>query len=184
MRPVGLLVRAGSRAYRKAMRLPYVDPHQKRGPLYRANLRIAKSRFGQGYARRLGPRLDPWLYRVTRAWYPRVLGSVLTAPLVTVGAKSGQPREVQLTYFHDGAAVVLIASNYGGPRHPQWYHNLKAHPECEFGGERFVAAEVSDADEHDRLFGLAELVYPGYRDYRTATKAIGRHIPAFRLTPV
>ena len=32
---------------------------------------------------------------------------------------------------------IVIASNYGGPKHPQWYYNLKAHPECELGDEEF-----------------------------------------------
>jgi deazaflavin-dependent oxidoreductase (nitroreductase family) len=103
--------------------------------------------------------------------------------MVSKGAQSGQRREHQLTYFHDGRDPILIASNYGGPRHPQWYHNLKAHPECELGGGRFVASEVTDPDEYARLFGLAEQVYAGYGDYRAKTAPIGRQIPLFRLTP-
>ncbi len=59
----------------------------------------------------------------------------------------------QLTYFHDGPHPILIALNSGGLKHPQWYYNLKAHPECEFGDERFVADEITDPDEHARLFG-------------------------------
>ena len=39
--------------------------------------------------------------------------------------------------------------------HPQWYYNLKANPQCEFGDDPFIAAEVSDPDEYARLFGLA-----------------------------
>ena len=68
----------------------------------------------------------------------------------------------------------------GGRSHPQWYYNLKANPECRFGGIDFVASEVTDAKEYDRLFGLAEMVYAGYRDYRGTTA--GRRIPLFRLT--
>ena len=47
------------------------------------------------------------------------------------GAKTGQRRDVPLAYFTDGDDVVLIASNYGSSRYPGWYHNLRAHPECE-----------------------------------------------------
>ena len=43
-----------------------------------------------------------------------------------------------------------------------------------------MASEVSDANEYDRLFALAENVYAGYRDYRSRTD--GRRIPLFRLT--
>ncbi|WP_308196026.1 nitroreductase/quinone reductase family protein [Gordonia metallireducens] len=106
-----------------------------------------------------------------------------TAPLTTIGARSGQRREVQLMYFHDGRDPILIASNGGGNRHPGWYHNLKTHPECELGGEKFSATEVTDPDERARLFGLADRVFSGFADYRTETAAFGRQIPIFRLEP-
>ena len=38
-------------------------------------------------------------------------------------------RTVPLVYFTDGDRVILMASNYGGTRHPAWYHNIKATPE-------------------------------------------------------
>ena len=165
------------------MPVPYVDPDKKRGSLYKSFVRFGRSRPGQAYARRIGPRIDPWLYRATGGRYPSSLGAVASAPLMTTGAKSGQPREVQLTYFHDGSDPILIASNYGGPKHPHWYYNLKAHPECLFGDEKFNATEVIDPGEYARLYGLAEQVFPGYGDYRVKTAQIGRQIPIFRLTP-
>jgi deazaflavin-dependent oxidoreductase (nitroreductase family) len=165
----------------RRMPLYYVDPNKKRGLLYRANVRFARTRLGLAYGLRVAPRIDPWLYRATGGRYPSILGSIATAPLMTTGAKSGQPRESQLAYFHDGPDPILIASYGGGPKNPQWYHNLKANPECQFGDEKFVAAEVTDPDEYARLFGLAERAYAGYGDYRVKTAAIGRHIPVFRL---
>lgn len=165
------------------MPLPYVDPNKKRGPLYKASVRFGRSRPGQAYVRHIATRADPWLYRATGGRYPTALGSIATAPLMTTGAKSGQPREVQLTYFHDGSDPILIASNYGGPKHPQWFYNLIAHPECDLGDEEFVATEVTDPDEYARLYALAERVYAGYGDYRIKTAALGRQIPVFRLKP-
>lgn len=162
--------------------LHYVDPYAERGLIYRANVRFGRTRMGRGYGLRWGSRFDPWLYRLTGGRYPSILGWIATAPLVTVGARTGEPREVQLTYFHDGPDPILIASNGGGPRHPQWYHNLLACPECEFGDRHYVATEVTDPDEYDRLYVLAEKVFAGYRDYRTKTAALGRRIPVFRLT--
>ena len=100
-----------------------------------------------------------------------------------LGAKSGQRREVQLTYFHGGSDPILIASNSARPKHPHWYYNLKAHPECELGDEKFLATEVTDPDEHARLYGLAEQYYAGWSDYRQKADPIGRQIPVFRLTP-
>lgn len=165
------------------MPLHYVDPHKKHGPFYDASVRFTRTRLGLALGLHFFPRIDPWLYRATGGRYPAVLGGMVTAPLMTTGAKSGQPRETQLTYFHDGPDPILIASYGGGPKHPQWYYNLKAHPECQLGDEKFVATEVTDPDEYARLFKLAEQVFAGYGDYRVKTAAIGRRIPLFRLKP-
>lgn len=163
------------------MPLRYVDPNRKRGRGYRAAASFGRSAAGQWFARHVSTRLDPGLYRATGGRFTTSMGVVVNAPLVTTGARSGQPREVQLTYFHDGADPILIASNFGGQKHPAWYHNLKANPLCRFGGEDFRAVEVTDPVEHARLYGLAEQVYAGYGDYLAKTAPRGRRIPIFRL---
>jgi deazaflavin-dependent oxidoreductase (nitroreductase family) len=165
------------------MPLRYVDPNKKRGLLYRAYVRFARTRLGTAYSLGIGSRMEPWLYKATRGRYPSILGSIASAPLTAIGAKSGQPRENQVTYFHDGRDPVLLASYGGGPENPQWYHNLRANPECQLGDEAFVAAEVTDPDEYARLYALAEQVYAGYGDYRVKAAAAGRQIPIFRLKP-
>ncbi|HXY62963.1 MAG TPA: nitroreductase/quinone reductase family protein [Mycobacterium sp.] len=165
------------------MPLHYVDPHKKHTRWYSAFESFIRSRSGELSARHIFSHIDPWLYRATGGRYPALLGVLSTAPLMTTGAKSGQPREHQVNYFHDGADAIVIASNYGGPKHPQWYYNLKAHPACDLGDEKFLATEVTDADEHAHLYELAEQVYAGWGDYRRKTESIGRHIPIFRLTP-
>lgn len=109
--------------------------------------------------------------------------SIPSATLTTRGAKSGLPRQVQISYFHDGRDAIAIASNFGGPKHPQWYRNLTAHPECQLGCQSFVATEVTDPDEYARLYALAEQVYAGWGDYRVKTAAVGRQIPVLRLEP-
>lgn len=165
------------------MPLRYVDPHKKRGSGYAVMVRFGRSRAGEWFVRHVAARIDPWLYRVTGGRFASTLGTIVTAPLKTTGAKSGLPREAQVTYFHDGPDAIAVASNYGGAKHPQWYYNLIAHAECELGGERFVASEVTDPDEYARLFALAEQVYAGWRDYHAKTAAIRRRIPIFRLKP-
>ena len=149
------------------MPLRYVDPNQKHGRMYRADVRLGRSRAGQLLGRYVNSRIDPWLYRATGGRYPAFLPVVASAPLMTTGAKH----------------PILIASNYGEAKHPQWYYNLKAYPGCQFGDQRFVATEVTDPDEYARLYGLGEQVYAGYGDYRVKTTAIGRRIPIFRLGP-
>ncbi len=163
------------------MPLRYVDPHRKRGRAYQRGVRFGRSSVGQFLARHVARRTDPYLFRLSGG---RVnMGPIINAPLVSTGAKSGRRRQTQLTYFHDGSDVILIASNYGRRRHPSWYFNLTAHPDCEFGDESFTATEVTDPDEYARLYALAEQVYAGYDDYREKTAETGRQIPIMRLIP-
>jgi deazaflavin-dependent oxidoreductase (nitroreductase family) len=162
------------------MPLRCVDPNKKRGPIYRANVWFGRPRPGRFLGRQFSPRVDPWVSRLTGG---RGFGPIVNAPLIATGAKSSRPRPVQLAYFHDGRDPILIASNRAEPKHPQWYFNLKAHPECQFGGEYFVATEVTDPAEYTRLFALAVNVFAGYGDYRAKTASIGRQISIFRLTP-
>jgi deazaflavin-dependent oxidoreductase (nitroreductase family) len=166
------------------MPLRYVDPNIEYGRWYRALERFGRSRAGGFMARHLFWHIDPWMYRATGGRYPSILGGLTSAPLISTGAKSGQPRQHQLAYFHDGSDVIVIASFMGEAKHPQWYHNLKAHPECRLGDENFVAEEVTDSDEYERLYALAEHVCINYSDYRAKTAAVGRRIPVFRLKPV
>lgn len=94
-----------------------------------------------------------------------------------VGARSGIHRTTPLGYFTDGDDVVVVASKGGHPRHPDWYHNLRAHPNVviQVGGERRrVRAEVADARAHARLWPMAVRAYPGYRTYQ---KRATRQIP-------
>ncbi|MBF6090146.1 nitroreductase family deazaflavin-dependent oxidoreductase [Nocardia cyriacigeorgica] len=163
--------------------LRHVDPERKPSRVYRLVERFVRSRAGEAYVRNVGSHIDPWLDRVTRGRLMKREWLIATATLTTSGAKSGMPRSVQVGYFHDGQDVVVVASNYGGAVHPQWYYNLIAHPDCQLGGEPFVATEVADAAEYERLYALAEKVYAGWGDYRYKTAAVGRHIPVFRLTP-
>ena len=81
-----------------------------------------------------------------------------TAVLETQGAKSGIRRRNTVIYFHDGGSVIIVPSNAGAPRHPAWYHNLRAHPEVVFGGIAIRAAVVEDESERARLWVLANHV--------------------------
>jgi deazaflavin-dependent oxidoreductase (nitroreductase family) len=162
--------------------LQYVDPTRPTNRVKRAMDRFSRSRFGQ-VAARLASKTDPWLGRISNGRVSWGMFNVPSATLKSTGAKTGQVRETQIAYFHDGPDVIVIASNYGGDKHPQWYYNLGAHPDCELGDEAFRAAEVTDPDEYARLYGLAEGYYGGFTDYRAKTTKTGRKIPVFRLTP-
>lgn len=100
-----------------------------------------------------------------------------------VGARSGTRRTSPLVYVRDGEDIVIVASKGGHPRHPAWYHNLRADPETtvRIGTEvRPVRARVARADERDRLWGKAVKTYGGYRGYQERTD---REIPLVVLEP-
>jgi deazaflavin-dependent oxidoreductase (nitroreductase family) len=100
-----------------------------------------------------------------------------------IGAKSGTVRTSPLVYFNDGPNIVLVASKGGHPRHPAWYHNLRANPDTtiQVGTERrAVRARVAEPEERARLWPKAEATYSGYRGYQERTD---REIPLVVLEP-
>jgi F420H(2)-dependent quinone reductase len=94
-----------------------------------------------------------------------------------VGAKSGKKRTSPLVYVRDGDDIVLVASKGGNPKHPAWFHNLKANPDTtvQVGRERIeVHARVAEGSERERLWPKAVETYGGYADYQKRTD---REIP-------
>ena len=80
------------------------------------------------------------VHRVTRGG---VLGSVAGMPvllLTTTGRRSGKARTTPLTFFRDGTDLVVIASNGGADRPPDWSLNLQQTPRAvvEIGTDRLV----------------------------------------------
>lgn len=101
--------------------------------------------------------------------------------LTTTGRKSGKPRTTPLLALPDGDDLIVVASYGGNDVHPQWYLNLRAHPEVEVqvGRERrrMRAERVSD-EEKARLWPRIVEMYAGYEQYQRETK---RNIPVVRL---
>jgi deazaflavin-dependent oxidoreductase (nitroreductase family) len=113
---------------------------------------------------------------------PGVPGKMLL--LDHVGAKSGTRRTSPLLYIEDGEDVVIVASKGGFPKHPAWFHNLKANPDTtvQIGPERRpVHARVATEEERQRLWPMAVRAYRGYEDYQVRSK--GREIPLVILEP-
>jgi deazaflavin-dependent oxidoreductase (nitroreductase family) len=144
--------------------------------------KFARMPVGDWYMKRVAPRLDPPLLRLTGG---RV-SSVYPVPimlLTTKGAKTGQPRTLPLLYVTDGDRLILIASNYGNTSHPAWYRNLVANPKAGvLAGKKsgtYSAAEITDPVERDGAWELALDMYAGYGDYEG--RAGDRRIPLVRL---
>lgn len=164
------------------MALRQVDPHVAPSPVRRAYVAFLRTPPGRWVGINVAARVDPWLLPRTRG---RVgMGLMLpNALLEATGAKSGVTRACPVLYFHDASDVILVASSWGREKDPAWSHNLRANPSCRLGGEPFTAAVVEGEPARDRLWAMADRVYPGYADYRVRAAEAGRTIPIFRLTP-
>ena len=96
------------------------------------------------------------------------------------GKKTGAIRKTPLMRVVDGDHYILVASQGGAPKHPLWYHNLKADPNIEIRDKTEVSSmkvrEVVDPEERRRLWDIAVDAYPPYQEYQDKTERI---IPVF-----
>ncbi|MGW0420084.1 nitroreductase family deazaflavin-dependent oxidoreductase [Streptomyces sp. NPDC003015] len=104
--------------------------------------------------------------------------------LTTRGAKSGSIRKTPLMRVEHEGRYAVVASLGGAPKHPVWYHNVKADPHVELQDgavkQDFVAREITGA-EKDEWWKRAVAAYPPYADYQKKTDRV---IPVFVLEPV
>jgi deazaflavin-dependent oxidoreductase (nitroreductase family) len=104
--------------------------------------------------------------------------------LTTVGAKTGKIRKTPLMRVEHNGEYAVVASLGGAPKHPVWYHNIKATPRVEVqdGAETrdYEAREVF-GDEKAIWWERAVEAWPDYADYQRKTD---RQIPLFVLTPI
>jgi deazaflavin-dependent oxidoreductase (nitroreductase family) len=124
------------------------------------------------------------LYKLTGGLIGHRLGKITTLLLTTTGAKSGLPRELGLNYRRDGNNFIVIASKGGATKHPLWYRNLLANPECEVQAGRQklrCRARTATAEERPRLWALMLENYKNYDHYQESTD---REIPVVILEPV
>ena len=162
--------------------LKYVDPTQPRGWYTRAYAGFSATRLGRFLSRIFLWRFDPYVMRLTGGRLG--MGLVLpTALLETRGAKSGALRRNVVIYFHDGELATIVASKAGAAENPAWFHNLRADPEVTFGGVPMRAAVIEDEAERERIWPLADNVFPPYAAYRREAGETGRSIPIVQLTP-
>src|SRR3954470_12006894 len=162
--------------------VPYVDPQKRRSFIYSAYARLVGTRAMGWLSRMVVWKLDPLLLRLSGGRIGMAL-PLPTALLETQGARTGRPRRNGVIYFHDGERVTIVASKLGLPHHPAWFHNLRAHPDVRFGGQPFHAEVVQDDSERERLWRLADRVFPAYAVYRERAARAGRAIPIVQLTP-
>lgn len=100
-----------------------------------------------------------------------------------IGAKSGKSRINPLAYQSDDGRYVVFASKAGAPTNPDWYYNLKAHPNVtiEVGTDTIdVIANEATGEERERLYRTQAERIPQFAEYEERTERV---IPVMVLTP-
>src|SRR5689334_9240452 len=89
--------------------------------------------------------------KVSRPPFPILL-------LTTTGARTGRQATVPLGFgVDDEGRVFVVGSKAGAPRHPSWFHNLRANPAVtvELSGRTYRArAVVTAGEERERLYRM------------------------------
>ena len=104
-----------------------------------------------------------------------------TLLLTTLGRKSGKWRRTALIYGRDGDTYVVIGSEGGRPKHPNWYLNLVEHPnvEVQVGADKFTAvAHTATGEERTRLWALMVKLWSMYKTFQSKTE---RELPVVVL---
>jgi deazaflavin-dependent oxidoreductase (nitroreductase family) len=105
--------------------------------------------------------------------------------LTTTGRRTGEPRTVPMMYHRDGARLLVVASNIGAPRHPDWYLNLAddSRVTVEVDGRKFRAEALPllGAD-YVRTWTELETHYPFLADHLAKAREAKRVIPIVELS--
>lgn len=135
-------------------------------------------------------KVQVWLFRKTngRIGSKWRVGAGFRKPVQTllldhVGRKSGSQFTTPLLYLEFGSDIVIVASQGGLPKHPQWFLNLLANPDTIIqikAERRSVRARVADAAEREVLWPLLDDLYADFASYRSWTD---REIPIVILEP-
>ncbi len=99
--------------------------------------------------------------------------------LTTIGRKSGQPRNHAISFWRDGGNLVIIASNGGANKHPDWYFNLSANPQVKViikGKGYKMTARDATTEERARVWPQAVKDWGDYARYEAAVQGV-REIP-------
>ena len=141
-----------------------------------------------------GSPIPPWLFRIVSPLHTLLnrltggrrfntyLGNEVC--FVTMkGAKSGRLRTIPLMYIPYKDGLLLVASQGGAHKNPDWYYNLVSHSEIEInhrGQQMQLCARLATAEEKPDLWPICDRHFPPFAEYRTRTN---RDIPIFVCAP-
>jgi deazaflavin-dependent oxidoreductase (nitroreductase family) len=153
-------------------------------PLQKAMRRVAATGPGSWLFARVLHRIDGPVYKLTggRHTFANLASGLPVVMLTTTGARTGVERTVPVLGLPSADGLAVIASNYGQPHHPAWYHNLRANPEGQVtvdGVTRAFRATEADGEVRARIWQEGLKVYPGWTEYER--RAPNRRIAVFVL---
>ena len=104
--------------------------------------------------------------------------------LTVTGRKSGLERSTPLVYFEDRGGYVVVGSDGGARRDPQWWKNLRVNPTAtvRVGRRVFeVTARLAKDAERERIWEIGQGVNPAWDRYQRHCQ---RTLPMVILQPV
>ena len=132
--------------------------------------------------------LDRWMFKLSsgRVTSTALLTGFPVLWVTTIGAKSGQRREVPLLGIPTpDANLALFGTNFGQSNTPGWVHNIRANPDVEIGWRDTATkatADLMSVDAAEPVWDTAAAAYPNYANYRK--KAAHRSISVFELRSI
>lgn len=162
-----------------------IRPFDDANVFHRAIRGVAATKSGRVFFRPTAHRLDRLISNLTggRHSFAGIAAGLPTVILTTTGAKSGEARTVAPLGIPHPDGVAVVAANYGGARHPGWYHNLRTNAAARVtieGDTWDATARLATPGEHEEIWTKGVDLYPGLTNEREW--AGERQIEAFVLT--
>jgi deazaflavin-dependent oxidoreductase (nitroreductase family) len=146
---------------------------------------FSSSKIGVAFIKVTCVYLDPVIFKATGGRFTSVGPTVIPHVLLfTRGRQSGKHRQVQLVYTNIEGIVHIVASNFGGQRHPAWSYNLMADPVAKMqltNDVISVKAELLNSDERSKVWSVLASNIPNYNIYKERTD---RELKVYRLMPL
>jgi deazaflavin-dependent oxidoreductase (nitroreductase family) len=145
---------------------------------------LSMTGFGTLMTKTISARIDPVIFRMSGGRFTSIGPAVIPQLILTTkGRKSGQERDAQLVYTDIDGIAHVVASNFGGDRHPAWSHNLTAEPEAyiQLKDKKIaVIAELLSDEEKESVWNRLVSNIPNYSAYKERTD---RNLKVYRLLP-
>ena len=128
-------------------------------------------------------KLHTFFYKLTGGRFGSKMGENKILLLTTKGRKSGQEFTTPLVYMDHEDGYLIIASNGGQAKHPDWYFNLKNDPQVDIQikDQTLTArAEILNGSTRAPIWEKIVAQAPQYGEYEGRTD---RLIPVVWLRP-